>query len=381
MQFRKIGPRVPESVSALGFGCMRFPTLGEPDKIDTDQATRMIHRAIDRGVNYFDTAWPYHKGASEPFLGDVLAHGLRSEVLVATKMPMWAVNEADDLDKYLSLQLERLQTDHIDFYLLHSLNKDFWERVQRTKALEWGERQKAQGRIRYFGFSFHDELPLFKKIIDAHEWDFCQIQYNYMNETFQAGSDGLRYAASRDVGVVVMEPLLGGSLADQPDALGRIWAQADSERSSAEWALQWLWDKPEVGTVLSGMSTLEQVEENTAAAERSRVGVLTVNDRVLFNEAKNAYGERRPVPCTKCRYCMPCPNGVDIPRNFDAYNVSAMYDNWGHGRWVYNHAIPEEARADACIACGECVPKCPQGIEIIDALAETHEKLKPVEAS
>lgn len=375
MKYRQLGSRVNEQISALGVGCMRLPTLGEPGKIDTPAAKRMLHTAIEAGVNYIDTAWPYHNQASEPFVGEVLSEGLRNDVLLATKMPMWAVKEPADLDSFLSKQLERLKTDHIDFYLLHALGRSLWDTAKRVDAIAWGERQRELGKIRYFGFSFHDELPVFKEIIDAHAWDFCQIQYNYMNERDQAGTAGLRYAADRGIGVVVMEPLLGGTLARQPPEVARIWEQASVSRSGVEWALQWLWSKPEVGTVLSGMSELEHVQRNVEYAGRSEIGLFGPDDQATIDQTRRAYEGRQPVPCTQCKYCMPCQNGVDIPRNFDVYNTAAMFDTWREGRHRYSRAIPESARASECIACGECLEKCPQHIPIIDALAEVHEKL------
>jgi len=315
MQYRTLGSRVTEEVSSLGFGCMRFPTLGTASEIDRSQADPMLRFAIDHGVNYVDTAWPYHGGESENMVGEVLAGGYRDKVLLATKMPMWEVKESADLDRIFEEQLRKLQTDHIDFYLLHSLGRKSWQTVQQMNALAWAERLKEQGKIRYFGFSFHDEFSAFVEIIDAYDqWDFCQIQYNYMNETVQAGTAGFAYAASKGIGVVVMEPLMGGGLATPPDAVRAVFAESEigAERTPVEHALRWLWDKEDVGTLLSGMSSMGQVIENVEYADRSSSGCLAEAERPLFKQAKTHFEALQPVPCTNCGYCMPCPHGVDI---------------------------------------------------------------------
>lgn len=379
MQYRRLGSRVTEEISALGFGCMRFPTLGEASEIDRSQADPMLKYAIDHGVNYVDTAWPYHGGESENMVGEVLAGGYRDKVFLATKMPMWDVNESADLDRIFEEQLRKLRTGQIDFYLLHSLNRDHWQTVGRTDAIAWAEKMKEQGKIRYLGFSFHDEFSAFVEIIDGYDqWDFCQIQYNYMNETVQAGTAGLAYAASKGIGVVVMEPLMGGGLATPPDPIRAVFAGADggAERTPVEHALRWLWDKEDVGTVLSGMSSMEQVVEDVEYAGRSSVGCLAEAERALFKQAATHYEALRPVPCTNCGYCMPCPHGVDIPGNFTILNDRHMFDNEQAAIWNYNREMDEEHRASACVACGECEPKCPQQIPIIESLKRVRKELE-----
>lgn len=377
MQYRSMGPRVSEQVSALGFGCMRFPkTEEEPARIERVQSRRMLEYAIEHGVNYVDTAWPYHGGESEEFVGEVLSGGLRERVLLATKLPMWEIRERADLDRIFAKQLEKLRTDSIDFYLMHALNEERRVQIQELDILAWAQEQKRAGRIRYLGFSFHDEWATFPKIVEMSDgWDFCQIQYNYLNEEYQAGTKGLTLAAERGLGVVVMEPLLGGSLANVPEVVDLIFDEAERTRSAVEWAFDWLWDKPEVGPVLSGMSTMEQVEEDVAYASRSAVGMLTDAERALFPRVEKAFETLQPVPCTQCRYCMPCPYGVDIPGNFDIYNTYYKFADRPKALWQYNTGMPEEKRASACVRCMKCVPKCPQGIMIPDSLSCVVEEL------
>ncbi len=382
MQYRPLGRRVTEKVSALGFGCMRLPTLGEPALIDEKQARHMVHAAIDRGVNYVDTAYPYHAGASEPFVGTALADGYREKVLLATKLPVWKTESIADCDSILHEQLERLQTDHIDMYLLHALDRKRWDNVLRIGTLEWALRQKREGKIRYIGFSFHDDAQIFPQILNGwDEWDFCQIQYNFVNEDHQAGTAGLELAAARGIGVVVMEPLLGGGLAESVPTVQAIWDSAPVRRSPVEWALKWLWNKPEVGVVLSGMSTYEQLEENLRIADSSATGDLSPDELALFPKARRAYDEMRPIGCTSCAYCMPCPNGVDIPGNFALINEAVAFNQMATGIWRYNNAMSAESRASECIICNECLDKCPQSIQIPDRLAEVHKALRQMETT
>jgi len=336
----------------------------------------MLRYAIDAGVNYVDTAWPYHGGESEELVGAVLEGELRRKVLLATKMPIWEIKRPEDMDRVFAKQLEKLRTDYVDFYLLHALNKAHFKTVVDTDMVAWAEKQKRDGRIRYLGFSFHDELSLFREIVDYYDgWDFTQIQYNYMNEKDQAGTAGLKYAVEHDLAVVVMEPLLGGSLAETPDAVSSVFARAKKDRTPVEWALDWLWDKQEIGTVLSGLSSMQQVEEDVLYATRSSVGMLSDEERALFRDAKNAYESLHPVPCTQCRYCMPCPHGVDIPGNFDIFNTYYKFGNREEAVARYNRHMPEAARASACIRCNECLPKCPQSIQIPDCLEQVDKEL------
>jgi predicted aldo/keto reductase-like oxidoreductase len=376
MQYRKFG-KLDWQVSALGFGCMRLPTIdGESANIDEAEATRMVRYAIDHGVNYIDTAYPYHGGNSELFVGRALQGGYREKVKLATKLPCWKVEAAGDFDKFLDEQLEKLQTEYIDFYLLHSLNEESWHKMRDLDVLALAERALADGRIGYLGFSFHDEYGVFQEIVDGYAgWTFCQIQHNYMDIETQAGTKGLKYAAARGLAVVIMEPLLGGRLVDPPEPIQRVWDGAAERRTPADRALQWLWNQPEVSVVLSGMTTMQQVEENVASADASGIGLLSAEDLALYDQVREKYKTLCPIPCTACRYCMPCPNGVDIPRNFAVYNEGVMYDKPDAARDGYNNWTPEEAQASQCIQCRECEEKCPQSIPISEWMPIVHEVL------
>lgn len=376
MKYRTFG-NIDWQASALGFGCMRLPTQdGEPGAIREKEAADMLHYAIDHGVNYLDTAYPYHDGQSEPFLGRVLQGKYREKVKLATKLPCWEVEEKGDFDRLLDEQLKRLDTEQIDFYLLHALNEKSWTKVHSLGVLSWLEKARSSGRIAHIGFSFHDEFPVFKEIIDAYQgWEFCQIQYNYMDVEYQAGKKGLQYAADRGLAVVIMEPIRGGRLVDPPEAIQSLWEKAPIQRSPAAWALHWLWNQPEVSLVLSGMSAMSHVRENVAAAERSQVGLLTQEEQELVREVREAYQALSLIPCTQCEYCLPCPNGVNIPRILQIYNDSIMYDKPEYGIKGYNNWIPEEKRADQCEVCGECEEKCPQGIAISEWMEKIHQEL------
>jgi predicted aldo/keto reductase-like oxidoreductase len=365
MQYRKFG-KLNWQVSALGFGCMRLPTLGAAADIDEPEATRMLYTAIDQGVNYVDTAYPYHGGNSELVVGRALkADGYRAKVRLATKMPVWKAEAYEDFDKLLNEQLAKLQTDHIDFYLLHALNKDRWLKMRDLDVTRWAESALADGRIDYLGFSFHDNYETFQEIIDAYDgWTFCQIQHNYMDIEKQAGTRGLRYAAAKGLAVVIMEPLLGGRLVNPPQPIEAQWNTAANRRTPADWALQWLWNQPEVSVVLSGMSAMEQVEGNLASAAASGVGTLAAEELALIDKVRALYHDLSPIPCTRCEYCMPCPNGVDIPRNFEIYNAGKMYDKVESARGDYSMWVPQPQRASECIACLACEPLCPQSIPI-----------------
>jgi len=375
MNYRKFG-KLDWKVSALGFGCMRFPVIaGEYADIDEPEATRMLHYAIDHGLNYVDTAYPYHGGNSELVVGRALQGGYREKVHLATKLPTWEVSTADDFDRLLNEQLKKLQVEYIDFYLLHALNKNSWTKVRDLGVLPWAEGAMADGRIRHLGFSFHDEYAVFKEIVDGYDnWTFCQIQHNYIDINNQAGTKGLRYAASKGLAVVIMEPLLGGKLAAAPGPVQKLWDSAPVKRAPADWALQWLWNQPEAAVVLSGMSTMEQVEQNVASASISGVGTLTSEELSLVSRVRTQYSKLSPIPCTNCKYCMPCPNGVDIPRNFAVYNEGVMYGNPEAARKAYAE-ISEKARASVCIQCRECEPKCPQHIRISEWMPIVHEVL------
>ncbi|RLC67451.1 MAG: aldo/keto reductase [Chloroflexi bacterium] len=382
MQYRQFG-QLDFKVSALGFGAMRLPTVN--DEINEAEATRMLRYAIDHGVNYVDTAYPYHRGTSEEFLGRALQDGYREKVKLATKMPSWEIETSDDFDKYLNIQLERLQLDAVDFYLLHSLNKKWWPKLRDLGVLDWAERAIAAGRFCHLGFSFHDDYETFERILNDYDgWAMCQIQYNYMDVENQAGVKGLRYAASKGLAVVVMEPLLGGKLVAPPPSIQAVWDSAAKKRTPAAWALQWVWDQPEVSVVLSGMSTMAQVEENVALASASGIGVLTEEELALYDQVRRKYRELTVIPCTKCGYCMPCPQDIDIPGNFAAYNDGITFDKPDAARglyewWKYAYEVQgnfdHDIRAANCIQCGECEAKCPQGIPISKWMPVIHQAL------
>jgi predicted aldo/keto reductase-like oxidoreductase len=378
MRYRRFG-RLDWKPSALGFGAMRLPILnGDHAKIDEELATRMIRTAIDRGVNYVDTAWPYHNEQSERFLGRCLRDGYRERVRIATKLPSRSVEKPEDFDRFLDEQRRRLQTETIDGYLLHGLNKKLWIKLRDLRVLEWAERARQDGRIGEFGFSFHDDLATFRDIVDAHDWGFCQIQYNYMDILFQAGREGLRYAAKRGLAVIVMEPLRGGSLArPAPREVAALWDAAPVRRSQADWALQWVWNDPDVSLVLSGMSAMSHVEENLASAERSGAGSLTPEELLVVDRVRDAYRALAPIPCTDCRYCQPCPHGVAIPRVFTLYNDGMTYGDLARLGRMYTNAmfVSPDNRADRCVACGACEAACPQQIRIVDWLRKAHAAL------
>jgi predicted aldo/keto reductase-like oxidoreductase len=366
-------------MSILGFGCMRLPVIDQDvTKIDDEIAVPMLRSAIDGGVNYVDTAYPYHAssfdqpGESEPFVGRALADGYRDKVNIATKLPSWLVQSREDMDRLLDEQIERMQCGHIDYYLLHGLNKGFWGMLQNLGALEFLDNAKVDGRIRRAGFSYHEGPEPFAGIVDAYEWDFCQIQYNYLDEDFQAGTAGLEHAAAKGLGVVIMEPLRGGNLARElPAEAEEIFAGAGGKWTNAEWALRWVWNHPEVSTVLSGMSAPEQVEENLKIASRAEANSLTEDELLRIGRVKEIFNAKLRVDCTQCGYCMPCPEGVDIPQNLAACNEFYLFETDQHrtmARVFYNMIIPPDAKADRCVECGECVEHCPQQIEIPNEL-------------
>ncbi len=371
MQYRQFG-KLDWKTSVLGFGNMRLPVLEDDGgKIDEEKAIPMVRRAIDGGVNYVDTAYGYHRGQSEVFTGKVLKDGYREKVHVATKLPIWLVNSLEDADRIFAEQLQRLQIDQLDLLLFHALDKASWKKVQDLGLLNWAEKQKAAGRFVSLGFSFHDEYDVFQSIIDGYDqWEFTQIQYNYMDVDNQAGTKGLKYAASKGLAVVVMEPLFGGRLAQNPPptAVKALFDDANPQRSPADWALQWLWNQPEVTLVLSGMSTMQQVEENLISAEKAAINSFSASELAFIDQVRETYKKVSPIPCTDCKYCQPCPYDVHIPNIFSLYNEGVMYDNMGAPAFSYTHFMKEENRADKCTECGTCESLCPQQIEIIDWL-------------
>ncbi|MEM2104253.1 MAG: aldo/keto reductase [Candidatus Bathyarchaeia archaeon] len=371
MNYRKFG-RINWQVSVLGFGAMRLPILnGDPTKINEPEAVKMIRYAVDHGVNYVDTAYVYHGGNSEVVVGKALKGEYRNKAKVATKMPIRQINSKDDFDKVFNEQLRRLQRNYIDFYLFHGLNRDTWKKALELNALKWVERQVVDGKIKYFGFSFHDEFKVFKEVIDSYDWDFCQIQYNYVD--FESsrqtpGREGLEYAASKGLAVVIMEPIKGGLLAvTPPKEIKALWDDAGIKRTPAELALLWVFSHPEVAVVLSGMTTMKQVIENVNTACRLSQDTLSSEELKAIERIREKHREYGFVGCTGCRYCTPCPQGVSIPEILAFYNENLRSFDEKEKREAiekYYANIPKENRIDVCIKCGECEEKCPQNLPI-----------------
>lgn len=374
MQKREMG-KLGEEVSLLGFGCMRLPTLPSGE-IDQEQAIALIRFGIDQGINYLDTAYGYHGGTSEALVGQAIKDGYREKVNIATKLPVWLLESEADCERLFSEQLARLEVDYVDYYLLHALNRDYWYRSKKHKALEFITEAKKAGRIRHVGFSFHDELDVFKEIVDSYEWDFCQIQLNYMDEEYQAGLEGLNYAAERNLGVIVMEPLRGGRLVKNvPLEIENLFAKAPNDRSAAEWALRWVANFPEVSLILSGMGNLGEVQENIRVLNDAKPNSLSAAELTVVEKAKQFYLERVKVLCTDCKYCLPCPEDVDIPQVFAIYNNASIYNSFKNDKWQYENLQKKGHDGARCIACGQCESVCPQNIEIIEALALAHREL------
>ncbi len=376
MKKRKLGLKGPE-VSILGFGCMRLPI--SKGKINRPEAESMLLQAIDAGVNYLDTAWLYHNGESETFIADTITGSRRDEVIIADKMPSWLIEDSADLDKYFDLQRKKLKSSRIEVYLIHGLNLERWNKIQKTGVLDWLTRKKESGEIGYTGFSFHDEYSSFETIIEAWDWDICQIQYNYMNIDDQAGSKGLTLAHKRGVGVIAMEPLLGGKLVTAPKPVKEVWSKSGyPDWNPVERALRWLWDQKQIGMLLSGMSSMAHVKDNVRIASEAEAEVFSALEKDLYKEAKKAYQSLKAINCTACDYCKPCPRGVDIPWNFKLYNRAAMYENLEASRQGYNWMLKSyemgiskiDTRGIHCISCGDCMPRCPQNLNISSLMPE-----------
>ncbi len=351
-------------VSLLGYGCMRFPTV-ESGEIDEPRAEALLLDAYNNGVNYFDTAWPYHDGKSEAFVGRVLSKLDRDTYNVATKLPVWQIESLDDAKETFRKQLENLQTDHIDFYLLHALDEAKWEKVLNLGILPFLEEQQSNGKIRKLGFSFHAPYAVFKRILDYRTWDFCQIQFNYMDTEHQAGLKGLEYAESKGVPIVVMEPVKGGTLATLPDYASDPLNAAAPNKSMASWALRYVASFDNVKVILSGMSSEDQLKDNLATF--SPYVPFNDHEKVALDAAITALKTRPNNGCTGCRYCLPCESGVEIPRLFRIWNEYRRYQNEAMAKESYSY-VPPLGRASNCIRCGMCEERCPQGISIRDDL-------------
>ena len=376
MQYRK--DKHGEELSILGYGCMRFSRKGSG--VDIDKTEQELLAAIRAGVNYLDTAYIYP--GSEAALGEILErNGLRDQVRIATKLPQYLVKNRESLDKYFDEELSRLRTDRVDYYLMHHLTDIAqWERLKSVGVLDWIAEKKAAGAIRNIGFSYHGNSDNFLKILADYDWDFCQIQYNYLDETTQAGVVGLKAAAARGIPVVIMEPLRGGKLVNKlPEAAKQLMARHERGWSPADWGLRWLWDQPEVTVVLSGMNSLAMVEENVRIASEAAVGAFSAEDRAFLQRILGIIREKEKVGCTGCRYCMPCPKGVDIPGYFSSYNLmytESKVSGWRH----FFQAVAlsaEPAFASQCVQCGKCEKHCPQGIPIREQLKKAEKALLP----
>ncbi|MFA9463913.1 MAG: aldo/keto reductase [Velocimicrobium sp.] len=354
-----------DKLSIIGFGCMRFPKKG--NSIDMQETEKEILHAIDCGVNYFDTAYIY--SGSEEALGTILdKNKLRDQVNIATKLPYYLLKKREDMDRFFEEHLKRLKTDYIDYYLMHMLpDVTMWGKLVDMGILDWLEEKKRLGQIRHIGFSYHGNTATFIELIDAYDWEFCQIQYNYMDEFSQAGKKGLQYAASKGIPVIIMEPLRGGRLVnDLPKNALLQFKEAKKTFSPAEWALRWLWNQREVSVVLSGMNSMEMLDENIRIASEVQVGELEESDFELFDRVRAAINEKIKVACTGCSYCMPCPMGVDIPGSFRCLNVSYTDGYWNGFReyFMCTTMRAQKSNASLCIACGKCEQHCPQSIEI-----------------
>ena len=367
-------PKTGDELSILGFGCMRLP-MNPEGQIDEPRATQQVRDAIDQGVNYLDTAWPYHAGESENFLGRALTDGYRERTKLATKLPSWMIKSREDMDTYLDAQLEKLQTKSIDYYLLHALAGEPWDHLVSLGVMDFLDQAKADGRIVHAGFSFHGILDDFKRIVDGYPWEFCQIQYNFLDEKNQAGTEGLQYAAEKDLGVIIMEPLRGGNLglATPPADIDAIFKESQFVRTPVEWALRWIWNHPEVTVVLSGMNEEDHIKQNMAIADQATPNSLSVDELKLVERAGHKYRELMKVACTGCGYCMPCPSDVAIPRCFEVYNKMHMFGNEAEAKFSYAIGMSglfseTPSYASQCVQCGECVEKCPQNIEIPEFL-------------
>lgn len=358
MEKKKID-NLESTPSLLGFGCMRFPTL-EDGKIDEVEAEKMLNTAIAAGVTYIDTAYPYHDGDSEPFVGRVLQKYPRDSFYLATKLPIWKLNTKEDAKQIFEEQLARLQVDYVDFYLLHALDKDKWHKVLELDILPYLEDMQKEGKIRHLGFSFHDDYDAFKTILLYRDWDFCQIQLNYMDTDIQAGLKGYKLADSLGIPMVIMEPIKGGRLVNLPDDIKDIFIDEDPSRSIASWALRWVASLPNVKVVLSGMSTYKQVKDNLKTFNNFKP--LTKEELLVVEKVAKTIRSRVKNGCTACGYCMPCPFGIDIPGNFKIWNEEAMYGDRSKANDKYEDM--KEAAAVHCKKCGACEKMCPQQIEI-----------------
>lgn len=354
-------------LSRLGYGLMRLPTIGNDNKlIDYKKARELVEYAVDNGINYLDTAFNYHNEQSEIFTGELLKDGLREKIYLASKSPVFKIEKEEDFEIFLNMQLQKLQTDYIDFYLLHTLDKNYFETVKKFNLYEKGIKAKEEGKIKYLGFSFHDDIDTFKEIIDTYDFDFCQIQLNYLDDNFQAGIEGLKYAKEKGLSVIIMEPLRGGQLVNLPHSL-----HEDIENKTlAELAFSYLFNMEEVDLVLSGMNEFSQIDENIEIASKVTPNSLSQEECNEIHNLKTRIESRIKVECTRCNYCMPCPVGVKIPEIFKIYNNKYIFEDAQKATSDYENLVEKNSDQGQCIECGQCESACPQNLAIINDLKE-----------
>jgi len=379
MLYREM-PKTGDKLSILGFGCMRLP--GGPMNVNEKESIEQIRYAIDQGVNYLDTAWPYHNGKSEFIMGKAIKDGYRDKVKIADKLPHWLCKSREDMDHYLDVQLERLDEPVIDYYLIHNLDGTSWSKAKEAGIINFIERAKQNGKIVHIGFSFHGPREDFKKIIDDYDWDFCQFQFNILDKHFQAGLEGLEYAHSKNIGSVIMEPLRGGSLAGKlPHDVEKIYQKIHPDWTNVKWALRWVWNHPGVITVLSGMNKMEHIRENIRIASEAEVHSLSEEELNTIDSAADKFRGLMKVPCTACQYCQPCPKNVDIPSAFHFYNNKYLFKQGFMSRILYllqTGGMQEKAPAlvSQCIECGLCIKHCPQHIDIPNELKQVQKEFE-----
>ncbi len=374
MEFRKL-EKLEIKTSLLGFGCMRYPKK-QDGTIDEARAEQMLDLAYQNGVNYFDTAYVYHEGQSEIFTGKALDRYDRSSYYLATKLPCWLVEKTEDVERLFYEQLKKLNKDYIDFYLLHALNRNSFDKMVELGVLEIMDRLKAEGKIKYIGFSFHDGYEAFEHIIKFRDWDFCQIQLNYMDTEEQAGMKGYELAEELGVPLIIMEPVKGGSLAKLPEEAMCHLEDQEAGRTAASWALRWVGSLPNVKVILSGMSDEEQVQDNLNTFHQFKA--LNDQEQQAITKVAEVLKSRVKNGCTGCAYCMPCPVGVDIPRNFSIWNSYGMYNNEGELQWAWTHDIKDSAKASNCVECGQCEDACPQKLNIRTDLKQLNQEIEQI---
>lgn len=381
MQYRTM-PGSDEKLSILGYGCMRLPTAFG-GAINKEKALRQIRGAIDRGVNYIDTAWPYHMGNSESFLGEsVLKDGYREKVYLATKLPCMMIRKKEAIRETFEKQLKKLQTEYIDYYLLHSMDGPTWDRMLELGIIDFMDEIKASGKVRNMGFSFHGKKADFMRICDGYDFDFAQVQFNILDEQYQAGIEGINHAAEKGMGIIVMEPLRGGSLVNKmPTSVKQIYDSSGFQRSAADWALRWVWNNPNVQVVLSGMNEDEHIDENIRVASEVEADSMTTEELAVIGRVRDTYMEIMQVGCTGCSYCMPCPAGINIPAAFSNLNEYHMYSKSGariHHAMHLGLDNPDGKPhwTSACIDCGACEEKCPQNIPVRQVFRQVQKELE-----